>query len=104
MSNQSNPQEVKQQLLEQSIQELNDDELEIVAGGNFKTEIAKDAGQVAKKGFSWKHAAISAAGSYFIPNLLFGGGGSSQSQSQSTTVQQSGDSTTTTTSQSPSKH
>jgi hypothetical protein len=91
MSNQSNPQEVKQHLLEQGIQELNDEELEIVAGGDLKTEIAKDAGKVAKKGFSWKHAAISAAGSYFIPNLLFGGGGSSQSQS------------TTTPSQNPSK-
>jgi bacteriocin-like protein len=76
MSNQSNPQEVKQHLLEQleaskqAIQELNDDELASVTGGKF----------------SFKHGAISAAASFFGPQLLgglFGGGSSSQSQSQS---------------------
>jgi len=93
MQNQEHSQEVKQSLLEQGIHELNDDELEMVAGGNLLSaakdvgKVEQETGQAAKKsGGGFKHMAIGAAASYFIPHLLFGGGSSSQGQSQSTTT------------------
>ena len=91
MSNQSNPQEVKQYLLEQlnaskqAIHELSDDELEIVAGGVNKAEVKVAEEVVKKSGGGFKHIAMGAAASFFIPQLL-GFGGSSSSQSQSTTT------------------
>ncbi len=89
MSNQAHSQKAKQYLHEQldaskeAIHELSDDELEIVAGGNAEVKVAEEA--VKKSGGGFKHIAIGAAASFFIPHLL-GFGGSSSSQSQSTTT------------------